>query len=114
MKYPKRKSRNWKSFSTLTKMPLPTITTHTLNHAAIGARVRKLRASKHISLRSLALAMYISAPYLSGLERGSKRWTKARHGQAVRCIKTLTLIESIQRSNKAADRRKGGTPKGKV
>lgn len=106
MKYPKRKSRNWKSFSTLTKMPLPTITTHTLNHAAIGARVRKLRVSQRISLRSLALAMYISAPYLSGLERGSKRWTKIKHAQAVALIKQI--------SKHMFDGRKGGRPNGKV
>jgi predicted transcriptional regulator len=43
--------------------------------AATGARLRKLRESKEVSLRSLASKMKLSPGYLSFLERGIHRWT---------------------------------------
>lgn len=84
-------------------MTLPTITTESLDHSAIGKNVRKTRMGQRISLRSLAIAMGISAPHLSDLERGRRNWTQERYDQAI------NQIEAAARRNG----RKGGRPKGK-
>jgi transcriptional regulator with XRE-family HTH domain len=67
----------------------PTMSSDSLDHAAIGALIRKARTSKRIGLQDLAMAMAVSAPYLSDLERGRRNWTVERYAQAVKLIKKL-------------------------
>jgi transcriptional regulator with XRE-family HTH domain len=67
----------------------PTISTDSLDHAAIGALIRRARTSKRIGLKDLAKALAVSAPYLSDLERGRRNWTVERYAQAVKLIKKL-------------------------
>ncbi len=42
----------------------------------IGKAARDWRESKNLSLREVAAAMKISAPFLSDLERGNRLWTE--------------------------------------
>lgn len=46
-----------------------------IQHAETGANARKLRLEKGISLRTFAIKMGISAPYLSDLELGKRNWS---------------------------------------
>lgn len=39
-----------------------------------------------MSLRSLAVAMEISAPFLSDLLRGNRKWTEERYKQAMKIL----------------------------
>ena len=41
----------------------------------IGQYARTVREQKGVSLRSVATAMGITAPFLSDLERGNRNWT---------------------------------------
>jgi predicted transcriptional regulator len=68
----------------------PVISTDSLDHAAIGALIRKARTSRRIGLKDLAKAMAVSAPYLSDLERGRRNWTVERYVRAVKCYLMLT------------------------
>lgn len=45
-----------------------------LDDAAFGQKMRYLRERKEVTLRALAKAMGISAPYLSDLELGRRHW----------------------------------------
>jgi len=45
-----------------------------LDPVEIGASMRRIRTRRNIGLRSVAVAMKISAPYLSDLERGRRNW----------------------------------------
>jgi transcriptional regulator with XRE-family HTH domain len=67
----------------------PHLFTNIIDHVATGALVRKARAGKRISLRDMAIALNVSAPYLSDLERGRRNWTVERYAQAVKLIKRL-------------------------
>lgn len=44
------------------------------DNAILGAKMRMLRESKGISLRSMARRLRYSAAYLSDLERGERNW----------------------------------------
>lgn len=46
-----------------------------LDHAAIGASMRRLRESRQISGRQMATRLKISAAYLSDLELGRRNWS---------------------------------------
>lgn len=43
----------------------------------LGDSLRQKREAAHISLRSMAADLGISAPYLSDLERGHRHWSPA-------------------------------------
>jgi len=47
-----------------------------IDNVKTGRNARALRESKSVSLRRVATAMLISAPYLSGLELGTSNWTE--------------------------------------
>lgn len=53
----------------------------TIDHAATGATARKERVGAGISLRNMADAIGLSAPYLSDLERGKRNWSAAMHAR---------------------------------
>lgn len=57
-------------------MNLATKTITVLDHAATGARARKMRDRNKKSLREVAKKMRISAAFLSDLERGRRNWTE--------------------------------------
>jgi transcriptional regulator with XRE-family HTH domain len=47
-----------------------------LDHVAAGTTLRKLRKSKHLSVREVARRMDLSAPYVSDLELGRRHWSE--------------------------------------
>ena len=47
-----------------------------INHERTGARMRELRKSREISLRSIATEMGYSPPYICDIELGRRNWTK--------------------------------------
>lgn len=50
------------------------VTREELNHVKFGGALRALRMDKDISLRSMAKLLGISAPYLSDMELGHRRF----------------------------------------
>lgn len=62
----------------------------TIDHAATGATARKERVRAGISLRNMADAMGLSAPYLSDLERGKRNWNAAMHARWDLAIRNAT------------------------
>lgn len=53
-------------------------TVQEIDHAATGAKARELREAKKKSLRKTAIALGVSAAYLSDLELGRRGWTQER------------------------------------
>ena len=47
-----------------------------IDDAAVGAEMRKLRASKNITLKAIAHTLGVSASYICDLERGYRNWTE--------------------------------------
>lgn len=45
-----------------------------IDQKALGAKMKKLRVTARISLRTLAKIMELSPPYISDLERGNRKW----------------------------------------
>lgn len=62
----------------------------TIDHAATGATARKERVAAGISLRNMADAMGLSAPYLSDLERGKRNWSAVMHARWDLAIRKAT------------------------
>lgn len=61
-----------------------------IDHGRTGMRMRELRNSRQISLRSVATEMGYSAPYVGDLELGRRHWTKElarRYEVALKAIK---------------------------
>jgi transcriptional regulator with XRE-family HTH domain len=58
-----------------------------IDHVATGKLVRDLRETKGISLRRLAIALKVSPPFLSDMERGRRNWTTERFEQAIKWLK---------------------------
>jgi len=57
-----------------------------LDQAAIGDELRALRRAAGKSLRDIASALDISAPYLSDLERGNRNWSANRIQQFKKAV----------------------------
>lgn len=68
------------------KLPRIRVVEDRINHDAAGEKIRQLRLSKKMSLRSLAKKMNMSAPFLSDLERGNRNWSEERFDLAVKMI----------------------------
>ena len=51
------------------------MTVQVLDHAAIGATARSLRAERGLTLRQVATAAGMSVSMLSHLENGDRRWS---------------------------------------
>lgn len=45
-----------------------------LDHREVGLKMRELRKKYRLSLRSLGRRLRLSAPYLSDLELGNRKW----------------------------------------
>lgn len=56
------------------KMPSIKKVVHEPDHALCGQMVRQARKGGGITLRELSRRLNISAPYLSDLERGNRKW----------------------------------------
>jgi predicted transcriptional regulator len=74
-------------------MKLPTRNTTQISHAEAGELIRKFRKCRKVSLRSLATALDISAPFLSDLERGRRNWTSERFIATEAKIRQLSPIK---------------------
>jgi predicted transcriptional regulator len=59
---------------------------HSVN-AEVGAKMRKMREDAGISLRSMATALFISAPFLSDMEKGRRNYTHGWIKKVNRVIK---------------------------
>jgi transcriptional regulator with XRE-family HTH domain len=70
-------------------MKLPTIKVQEINHAEAGKQIRTLRVKNNISLRRLAVALKISAPFLSDMELGRRGWSVERFELAQVKIKQI-------------------------
>jgi transcriptional regulator with XRE-family HTH domain len=70
-------------------MKLPTTQVQEINHAEAGKQVRALREKNNITLRRLAVALKISAPFLSDMELGRRGWTAERFELAQQKIKEI-------------------------
>lgn len=57
--------------------PLPTKSQNVIDDSACGQMFRELREKRGVSLRSVAVAMDVSASYLSDLELGRRAWSQA-------------------------------------
>jgi transcriptional regulator with XRE-family HTH domain len=68
-------------------MKLPTISTQSLDHIAIGAMARQQRERSGFSLREVARRLDLSAAYVSNLERGRNNWTEKRFADFRRALK---------------------------
>ena len=71
-------------------MKLPTVQVQETNHAEAGKQIRALREKKGITLRRLAHALKISAPFLSDLELGRRGWSPERFELAQQKIKEIS------------------------
>lgn len=56
------------------------------DNLAIGHLLRRTRTARAMSLRTLAIRMKVSAPYLSDLELGRRSWTEARVLQFMKAL----------------------------
>ena len=70
-------------------MKLPTEQVQEINHLEAGARIREFREKNNISLRRLAVAMKISPPFMSDLERGRRNWTLEKFNLAEAHIRNI-------------------------
>ena len=65
-------------------------TEEVIDNVKTGRNARALRESKSVSLRRVATAMRISAPYLSGLELGTNNWTELIANLFVEAVEGMT------------------------
>lgn len=59
-----------------------------IDHKRTGQEMRRLREASGLSLRAIATRMGVSAPYISDLEKGFRKWTEER------CSAFLSAINS--------------------
>ena len=65
---------------------LVTKRTEEIDHVETGKRMRASRVKKHVSLRTLADRIGVSAPYLSDLELGRRAWSEERAQQFIAAL----------------------------
>lgn len=59
----------------LMNLPTKTKTVTEVDHVVAGESAKTYRLQRDMSLRAVAKKMGISAPYLSDLENGNRRWS---------------------------------------
>lgn len=70
-------------------MKLPTVQTSETDDEKAGAQIRKMREENGITLRRLAVALGISAAFLSDMELGRRGWSPERFALAQKCIREI-------------------------
>ena len=70
-------------------MKIPVENIEKIDHGAAGKIIRDLREKNNITLRRLAVALKISAPFLSDMELGRRGWSRERFMQAQEKIKEI-------------------------